>query len=96
MEVLAGQELGYYARNKRAALCEGGASTGAHVHFTLMKDGRPVSLHNMEISGYRIQAGSKNYDHNCENAYMEKDGEKFCPHSKVVNNKDPNRKARLM
>ena len=84
-DVKAGQILGYYAREPKDALCEGGTSTGAHCHFTLLRDGRPVSLHYKKLSGYQVVAGSRNYDHDCNIAHLMKNGKKICPHEKVLN-----------
>ena len=84
-DIAVGETLGYYARDKKAALCEMGSTTGAHLHFTLRKDGKPVSLQNWHISGYRIQVGNENYDYNCDNAYMVKGGTKYCPNTKILN-----------
>ena len=57
--------MGIYANNKNAALCEGGSSTGPHLHFSLLKDGRHVSLQDVHLGQYRINIGSYNYDNNC-------------------------------
>ena len=57
--------MGIYANNKNAALCEGGSSTGPHLHFSLLKDGRHVSLQDVHLGQYRVNIGSYNYDNNC-------------------------------
>ncbi|WP_275423264.1 M23 family metallopeptidase [Pseudoalteromonas sp. MMG022] len=73
-----GAWLGRYASNRNQALCQGGSSTGPHVHFSLLSNGRFISLHNWYISGYRIDVGNSNYDTNCWNFYFEKNGYKTC------------------
>ncbi|MBU2968251.1 M23 family metallopeptidase [Pseudoalteromonas sp. C2R02] len=76
--VQTGAWLGRYANNKQTALCEGGQSSGPHVHFSLLYNGRYTSLHNHYISGYRVDVGNYNYDDNCNNFYFSKNGYKTC------------------
>ncbi|CAM4086984.1 M23 family metallopeptidase [Pseudoalteromonas byunsanensis] len=76
--ISAGAWLGRYANSRNQALCQGGSSTGPHVHFSLLSNGRFISLHNWYISGYRIDVGNSNYDTNCWNFYFEKNGYKTC------------------
>ncbi|BBN82836.1 peptidase M23 [Pseudoalteromonas sp. A25] len=76
--ISSGSWLGRYAYNKNQALCQGGSSTGPHVHFSLLNNGRFISLHNWYISGYRIDVGNRNYDDNCWNFYFEKNGNVTC------------------
>ncbi|MDK1288876.1 M23 family metallopeptidase [Pseudoalteromonas umbrosa] len=81
--VSAGAWLGRYANNRNMALCQGGQSSGPHVHFSLLYNGRFVSLHNAYISGYRIDVGNYNYDSNCYRFYFEKNGYKTCAWSRL-------------
>lgn len=76
--VQAGAWLGRYASNYSQALCEGGQSSGPHLHWSLLYNGRFVSLHNNYISGYRVDVGNSNYDDNCTNFYFEKNGYRTC------------------
>ncbi|KPH63226.1 M23 family metallopeptidase [Pseudoalteromonas porphyrae] len=76
--VQPGAWLGRYANSKGQALCEGGQSSGPHVHFTLLYNGQQVSLHNQYISGHRIDVGNSNYDSNCNNFYFERYGYRTC------------------
>lgn len=76
--VSAGAWLGRYADDKSTALCQGGQSTGPHVHFSLLYNGGHISLHNWYISGYRIDVGNYNYDDNCSRFYFEKNGYRTC------------------
>jgi LasA protease len=81
-----GQVIGRYADDHKTAICDGGFSTGPHVHFTLYnRNGHPISLHNHYISGYRVNVGIKDYDEDCTRCYMEKDGQTYCPGSLIVN-----------
>ncbi|CAH9054196.1 Protease LasA [Pseudoalteromonas sp. CIP111854] len=76
--ISSGAWLGRYANNRNQALCQGGSSSGPHVHFSLLNNGRFISLHNWYISGYRIDVGNSNYDDNCWNFYFEKNGYVTC------------------
>lgn len=63
--VTANTKLGVYASSRSAALCQGGSSTGPHLHFSLLNNGRYVSLQDVNFSVYRVNVGSYNYDSNC-------------------------------
>jgi LasA protease len=58
-------KLGSYAGNRNAALCEGGSSTGPHLHFSLLYNGRYVSLQGVNLGAFRVSVGSYNYDNQC-------------------------------
>lgn len=76
--VQPGAWLGRYANSYNQALCEGGQSSGPHVHFTLLYNGQQVSLHNQYMSGHRIDVGNSNYDDNCNRFYFERNGYRTC------------------
>ncbi len=58
--------IGHYASNYNQAICNGGSSTGPHLHFSLKKDGYQHSLNNVYLSGYKIKAASNiSYDTDC-------------------------------
>lgn len=85
--VKEGQIIGIYANNIEAALCDGGQSTGPHLHFTLRnKGGKQVNLDGWLISGYRVTAGNKDYDTDCSRCYFKKDGRKYCPNKDRMTN----------
>ncbi len=71
-EVQAGQVLGVYANEKERALCQGGSSSGPHVHFALLKDGGYHALSGTRLSGYRIRSGRYSYDSNPSFMWIEK------------------------
>ncbi|NQZ12903.1 MAG: M23 family metallopeptidase, partial [Algicola sp.] len=64
-QVGANTYLGNYANNKSQALCEGGSSTGPHLHFSLLKNGYYYSLDNVSLSNYVVNTGRYSYDSNC-------------------------------
>lgn len=63
--ITANTKLGSYAGNRNAALCEGGSSTGPHLHFSLLYNGRYVSLQGVNLGAMRISVGAYNYDDQC-------------------------------
>ncbi|KZN41441.1 peptidase M23 [Pseudoalteromonas luteoviolacea] len=81
--ISAGAWLGRYANNRSMALCQGGQSSGPHVHFSLLYNGRFISLHNTYISGYRIDVGNSNYDDNCYRFYFERNNYRTCAWSRL-------------
>ncbi|WP_052379862.1 MULTISPECIES: pre-peptidase C-terminal domain-containing protein [unclassified Pseudoalteromonas] len=72
------QAIANYANNSAQALCQGGWSGGPHAHVTLKKNGTPFSLNGVTLSGYKVHAGNSDYDTNCNNYWLEKNGQKFC------------------
>ncbi len=83
--VKANDKIGKYAKNKSQALCDGGDSTGPHVHWTLYNSGAEVSLSGVRLSGWKIHPGTSNYDEDCSRMYLIKDGTKKCTDKTVLN-----------
>ena len=79
------QPIGYYADNESQALCNGGFSTGPHVHWTLRKDGQAHSLLDVVLSGWTFHPGQSDYDSNCNRMYAHRDGEKWCAYRSLLN-----------
>ncbi|AVK04040.1 MULTISPECIES: M23 family metallopeptidase [Pseudomonas aeruginosa group] len=69
-QVSADTKLGIYASDINTALCEGGSSTGPHLHFSLLYNGAFVSLQGVNLGPYRINVGSGNYDNDCRRFYL--------------------------
>ncbi|MBF3306909.1 protease LasA, partial [Pseudomonas aeruginosa] len=69
-QVSADTKLGVYAGNINTALCEGGSSTGPHLHFSLLYNGAFVSLQGASFGPYRINVGTSNYDNDCRRYYF--------------------------
>lgn len=83
--VTANTRLANYANNRTQALCEGGGWSGPHVHFTLMKNNQLFSLDGVELSGYRVHNGQKNYDDDCSHFYLTNNGARYCAHEPLYN-----------
>ncbi|WP_025740201.1 M23 family metallopeptidase [Salinivibrio socompensis] len=63
-------KLGNYASQRSVALCQGGSSTGPHLHFSLLKNGRFTSLQDTNIGSYRVQTGRYSYDDDCRYTWL--------------------------
>lgn len=74
----AGTYIGTYANTKSASLCEGGQSTGPHLHISLLKNGYYESLQGYNFSGFYINVGTSQYDSNCSRSYFWKAGTTYC------------------
>ncbi len=75
-----------YANNRSQALCEGGSSSGPHVHFSLKKDAQYFDLDGVALSGYVVSTGNDSYDSDCNRFWLKKEGEaKKCAWSQVYN-----------
>lgn len=74
-----------YASYKGQALCNGGASSGPHLHFSMKKNGQYYHLNGMRFSGYAVQAGRSSYDDSCSYFWLAKDGYRYCAWSRIYN-----------
>lgn len=63
-------KLANYASNRGTALCQGGSSTGPHLHFSLLYNGRYHSLHGVNLGPYKVDVGRYNYDDNCSSFWL--------------------------
>ena len=81
--VVVGQPLAIYANNTAEALCQGGSSTGPHVHFSLVSAGALVDIDQSEFSGWRVNSTNviQDYDSNCTRMYLSRDGSVPCPYN---------------
>lgn len=74
-----------YASNKSQALCNGGASTGPHLHFSMKKNGQYYHLNGMKFSDYKVKTGRNSYDENCNYFWLEKNSRRYCAWSNIYN-----------
>jgi LasA protease len=72
------QRLANYADNLDQALCNGGFSTGPHVHFSLLRNGQYMTLQNAQLSRYRVQVGRFSYDWDCGYFWLQRGGVRHC------------------
>ncbi|WP_271007821.1 M23 family metallopeptidase [Paucibacter sp. B51] len=70
--------IGNPASNQAQALCNGGQSTGPHLHFSLKYNGGWMHLAGYALSSWVITANGVNYDTNCSTFYMTRNGVKRC------------------
>jgi len=81
--VYIGQPIANYADNSAQALCQGGSSTGPHVHFTLINAGAQVAIDQSEFSGWKVNAtaSTRDYDSNCARMYFTRAGVTGCAYN---------------
>ncbi len=86
-QVVRGQPIANYANTLNEALCEGGASSGPHIHFWITKDGVAQSMENRVLSTFTVHPGRSNYDTDCDFSWFERpDGSKVCPNYRELLN----------
>ncbi|MDZ7867731.1 MAG: hypothetical protein U5L02_00755, partial [Rheinheimera sp.] len=79
------------ANTKAQALCNGGASTGPHQHWSLKQNGSWVHLNTVYLSGWQITATGSSYDTNCSRFYLSKNGVKKCSGFLITDSESDNR-----
>jgi LasA protease len=83
-QVSANQTIGVYANNQAQALCDGGSSTGPHVHFSLLNNGEYSPLDGVSISGYVVHSGRFSYDTDPAYMWLTKNGVTYYAHSAPI------------
>ena len=83
--VAQNSRLANYANNKAQALCNGGHSTGPHVHFSLKQNGSYAHLNGVNLSGYLVHTGRYSYDTDCNYFWISKNNTKHCAWSNLYN-----------
>jgi LasA protease len=70
--VVVGQPIANYSDNETQALCDGGSSTGPHVHLVLLQNGSQVPIDQSEFSGWRVNATGviEDYDSTCSRMWF--------------------------
>ncbi|WP_026309340.1 M23 family metallopeptidase [Kangiella aquimarina] len=74
-----------YANDTTQALCNGGQSSGPHLHFSLKKDGQFYHLNGIKLSGYEVRTGRSSYDSNCGYFWLSRNGYKYCAWTNIYN-----------
>ncbi len=69
--VLDNQALSNYADNEPQALCQGGFSSGPHLHLSVRSGSGAVLIDepNLDFSSWKHHAGVGDYDFDCETSY---------------------------
>ena len=62
------------AHTRGQALCNGGSSTGPHLHWSLKRYGQWYHLNGAYLSGWRITAQGYSYDTHCSRFYLTRNG----------------------
>lgn len=73
-----GASIGNPANTQAQALCNGGQSTGPHVHWSLKSNGSFYHLNGVTLSDYVITATGSSYDTNCSRFYLTRNGSRYC------------------
>ncbi|MDN3609971.1 M23 family metallopeptidase [Vibrio ostreicida] len=63
--------LGTYASQRSTALCQGGSSTGPHLHFSVLYNGQFQSIQDLSFGPYSMHVGRYSYDSHCNFAWMQ-------------------------
>jgi len=66
------------ASSRGQALCNGGASTGPHQHWSLKSNGSQHHLNGVTLSSYVITATGFSYDTNCQRFNLSRQGKRYC------------------
>jgi len=77
--------LANYANTQAQALCDGGSSTGPHLHYSLKNNGSYYHLDGVKLSGYTVHTGRYSYDTDCDYFWIDDDGTKRCAWSNLYN-----------
>ena len=84
-QVISGQFIANYANNLAQATCQGGRSSGPHLHFALVKNGQRYALKNKSLSLWKVHPGQQSYDSNRATMWLEKKGVKQYAYSGLIN-----------
>ncbi len=77
--------LSAIASDQAQALCQGGWSTGPHVHASVLQFGSYFDLQDVQLSNYRVDVGRYSYDWDCAEFYLERAGSIYCAWSPLLN-----------
>ena len=69
-------KIGVIANNLAQAICNGGFSTGPHLHLSLRRNGVFVAINGTPLSGWYIHSGRWNYDNDPNYMWLERFGVK--------------------
>jgi LasA protease len=81
--VYAGQFIANYANTQAQAICQGGSSSGPHLHLSLLFNASAVNMDQNEFSGWKVNATDviKDYDSDCTRMNLTRGGATACPFS---------------
>jgi LasA protease len=88
-QVTPNQRLAAYAGNESQALCQGGSSTGPHVHFTLIQDGFFSALDGATLGTYLVHSGQFDYDDREDFMWLERNGTRYYAYQHAIQSYPP-------
>jgi LasA protease len=75
--VTKNQTLSVYAGTQAQALCQGGSSTGPHLHWSLLQNGALVPLADVTVGSYLVHPGAYSYDYDQSRMWLERNGTRY-------------------
>ncbi|MBN2385670.1 MAG: fibronectin type III domain-containing protein, partial [Anaerolineales bacterium] len=75
-QIYQNDRIGILANTLAEAICDGGSSTGPHVHFSLRYNGAYVPINGTALSGWVAHAGRWSYDTDPNYMWLERGGVK--------------------
>ncbi len=97
-QVNRNHRLANYADDEAQALCNGGASTGPHVHVAMFFDGQRVEVDEtqLDFTSFSHHVGIGQYDSNCNTSYYTLEGgSRVCPFADQLLNDAPSTSGEL-
>jgi LasA protease len=84
------ERVAIVANSLSQALCNGGGSTGPHVHFSLKKNGAFVAINGTALTGWVVHSGRYSYDYDHAYMWLERGGVKKYAYVNPLLNDTPN------
>jgi LasA protease len=83
-QVTANQTIAIYANSLDQAVCQGGFSSGPHVHFSLLNNGAYTALDGTTLSGYVVHSGRFSYDSDPSFMWLESSGVRYYAFAQAI------------
>jgi murein DD-endopeptidase MepM/ murein hydrolase activator NlpD len=82
--VSTGAVLSAYADNFAQATCQGGSSTGPHVHVSLLRNGFQYAIDGATVNGWLVHSGRRSYDYDPNYMWYVRDGSKSYAYEPIL------------
>jgi LasA protease len=76
-QVTKNQTLSNYAGTQAQALCQGGSSTGPHVHWSLLENGQFAPVADVTVGSFLVHPGNYSYDYDQSRMWLERFGTRY-------------------